>query len=388
MTCLAFVCIDTPHKGSSHGKVKRLLCENAPRRLRGFADSRCDASVARPAARNRPAPEERISTTNRHIDRVLSTVTSGRAAAATRLAASWQRSWQMHRIDPADHAAPERTDDADLRARREASGELLSVSAPRLDDLFRLIGHCGCGVILTDADGLILDARVHDGDAEAFRAWGLEPGTAWGEDVQGTNGIGTCLAERRAVTIHRDQHYLPRNIGMSCMDAPVFGADGQIVAALDVSSARADQTEGFNALISASVGQVARQIESDLFRAAFSKARIVLAGETDAQGAAALLAVDGDDLVIGATRTARRLLSLERDGKIRPRPVRDLIGTQEDDAGSGLERAERAALLRALNRAEGNVSKAAETLGIGRATLYRRMKRLGIADFRPGVSRN
>ena len=154
-----------------------------------------------------------------------------------------------------------------------------------------------------------------------------------------------------------------------------------------MSSARADQTEGFNALIAASVGQVARQIESDLFRAAFSKARIVLAAP-DAQGAAALLAVDGDDLVIGATRAARRLLSLERDGAIRPRPVRDVIGAQEDGAGNGLDRAERAALLRALTRAGGNVSKAAETLGIGRATLYRRMKRLGIADFRAGVSRN
>ena len=44
----------------------------------------------------------------------------------------------------------------------------------------------------------------------------------------------------------------------------------------------------------------------------------------------------------------------------------------------GLERAERAALKRALARADGNVSAAARALGIGRATLYRRMKRLGL----------
>ena len=42
----------------------------------------------------------------------------------------------------------------------------------------------------------------------------------------------------------------------------------------------------------------------------------------------------------------------------------------------------RAAVVRALARAEGNVSKAARTLGIGRATLYRRMTRLRIGENR------
>lgn len=40
-------------------------------------------------------------------------------------------------------------------------------------------------------------------------------------------------------------------------------------------------------------------------------------------------------------------------------------------------------MIRALARAEGNVSAAARALGVGRATLYRRMARLGI-DENPG----
>ncbi|HMS95554.1 MAG TPA: helix-turn-helix domain-containing protein, partial [Tabrizicola sp.] len=51
-----------------------------------------------------------------------------------------------------------------------------------------------------------------------------------------------------------------------------------------------------------------------------------------------------------------------------------------EDGHSGLEGAERAAVIRALTRAEGNVSEAARALGLGRATLYRRMKRLGIDE--------
>ena len=92
---------------------------------------------------------------------------------------------------------------------------------------------------------------------------------------------------------------------------------------------------------------------------------------------AVLLAVDKDDLAIGATRAARRALGLEREGTIRPRPAADLLG--REDELTGFDKAERAAVVRALARAEGNVSAAARALGIGRATMYRRMSRLGLA---------
>ncbi|MDO5371773.1 helix-turn-helix domain-containing protein, partial [Paracoccus sp. (in: a-proteobacteria)] len=53
----------------------------------------------------------------------------------------------------------------------------------------------------------------------------------------------------------------------------------------------------------------------------------------------------------------------------------------------GFDRAERAAVIRALARVEGNVTAAARALGVGRATLYRRMGRLRIAPegARPGI---
>jgi transcriptional regulator of acetoin/glycerol metabolism len=312
-----------------------------------------------------------------HVERVIGTLNSGSAAARSRLAASWQRSWLKHGLDPGLGAAPPDVDGDRLREGREELAQVLAVAAPKLDDLYAMIGHCGCGILLTDAKGLVIDARAGAADAEVFRAWGLTPGTDWSEAAQGTNGIGTCLAEERALTIHRDQHYLAQNIGMSCIDAPVFGPDGGLIAALDVSSARADQTEGFNRLIEAMVTRVALQIEADLFRSAFPTHRIVLAQGADPAGAA-LLAVDSDDVVVGATREARRRHGLEPAGLIRPRPVVDLLG--REDGPTGLERAERAAVIRALTRAGGNVSEAARALGLGRATLYRRMKRLGIED--------
>jgi transcriptional regulator of acetoin/glycerol metabolism len=62
-------------------------------------------------------------------------------------------------------------------------------------------------------------------------------------------------------------------------------------------------------------------------------------------------------------------------------PASDLF--RDGEGPAGLDKAERAAIVRALASADGNVSEAARGLGVGRATLYRRMSRLGIGG-KPG----
>ncbi|MCW1931693.1 helix-turn-helix domain-containing protein [Pararhodobacter zhoushanensis] len=335
-----------------------------------------DCSVRRAPLSSAPGGAA-ISRHAHHIDRVLESVSSGSAAARSALAASWQRSVQHHGLDPAEHREARRVGTDALTARRAQLDSFLTVSRPKLDQLFGLVGSSGCGVLLTDADGIVLEQRCSDSDAAVFQSWGLALGADWSEAHEGTNGIGTCLAEKTQVIIHRDEHFFARNIGMSCMDAPIFGPDGRVLAALDVSSARADQTAGYNRLIAAMVTQTARAIEADYFRASYPGARIVVAGAEDAD-AAMLIAVDADDLVIGATRGARRAFRLELSGALKPRPASDLFG--REDGPTGFERAERAAVIRALSRAQGNVTEAARALGVGRATLYRRMKRLSIGE--------
>jgi transcriptional regulator of acetoin/glycerol metabolism len=79
--------------------------------------------------------------------------------------------------------------------------------------------------------------------------------------------------EQRALTIHRDQHFLSRNALLSCTTAPIFNERGELAAALDVSSCRADLTEGFAQLIATAVMDAAQRIEAENFRLAFPKSR-------------------------------------------------------------------------------------------------------------------
>ncbi len=319
---------------------------------------------------------------NAHSDRVLEVVAKPAAKADTgapavsALAASWRRSGHLHALDPATHAPSCRLTVAEIGAARERLGRLLAIAQGSLDRLFLAVGGVGCSVLLADADGTVVERRGARGDDATFESWGLWTGAVWSERHEGTNAIGTCLVEKRPLTIDRDQHYLTRNARLFCTTAPIFDEHGQLKAALDVSSCRADLTEGFGRLIATTVADAARMIEAENFRQAFPHARIMLTPDSE-RDINSLLAVDSNDLVVGATRAARRALGLSASALARPVPAGDLIGGARAD-GDGIDAAERAVLKRALARAGGNVSKAAKELDVSRATLHRKMKRLGL----------
>jgi transcriptional regulator of acetoin/glycerol metabolism len=314
-------------------------------------------------------------TTRHHADQVQATVARG-SAAKSAVVASWRRSSNFHRLDPAECNLPRRLSQAEFDLARRQIEPLVRAAQSNLDRLFLAVGGVGCCVLLADRNGVPVDRRGASSDDETFKTWGLWTGTVWSEECEGTNGIGTCLAEQRALTVHRDQHFYARNTLLSCTSAPIYDHEGRLAAALDVSSCRADLTEGFINLIAVAVSDAARRIETENFRQAFPSARFLFAPDVN-RGGGGLIAVDADDLVIGATRSARVALGVTRDFLKKPLPAADLLGGTSSPARD-LDQAERAAVQRALARSDGNVSAAAEALGISRATLHRKLRRLDL----------
>jgi len=317
-----------------------------------------------------------------HSARVEAAIASGEAAKSS-LVASWCRSLRLHRLDPAGPRPPQRMSDAELANVRQRVEPLLRASQGAMDRLYQAVGAAGCCVLLADRDGVPVDRRGVAADDATFRAWGLWTGAVWSEAQEGTNGIGTCLVEQRPLTIDRDQHFFSRNTELSCTAVPVYDADAKLAGVLDVSSCRADRTDAFTGLIALAAGEAARRVAGELFRSTFAEARIVLVPSSDGQGSG-LLAVDADDLVIGATRSARVALGLCGDRPLRPVPASDLLGgtgAAQDQFGG----VQRGVLQRALSRSHGNVSAAAKALGISRATLYRKLKRYNIEPGAPQV---
>jgi transcriptional regulator of acetoin/glycerol metabolism len=224
---------------------------------------------------------------------------------------SWRRCAELHHIDPESGEPPRILTESALRLAKEPIACVVRAAHPELDRLHRIVGHAGYVTLLCDTQGVAVEHRGSDARSAEFRHWGIWLGGAWSETVEGTNGIGTCIADRRAVTVHQTQHFRSRHTGLSSSAAPVFDADAQLVAVLDVSSMDPHLSTQAHALTLPLVVNSARQIEERLFRERFSHAWIIaVAPEADHSGA--LLAVDREHRVIGADRFARRQFALDQ----------------------------------------------------------------------------
>ncbi len=312
-----------------------------------------------------------------HAEQVYSAAHQKSAAASSPVVASWRRCMTMHRLQPEEQRAPLRLTEAEFRAAHEASSHLIAEARDELDRLFLTVGKAGCCLLLTDRNGIALERRGARADDGAFHDLGLWTGAVWTEASMGTNGIGTALADERAVTIYRDQHFFSANIGLSCTTAPIRDHRGQLAAALDISTCRDDVNDMTLAILSQAVRDAAMRIETNLFRSAYPGARFLMVAEASGP-APALLAVDRDDLVIGATRAARLALKLDDIRIAEGLAAADALKEERSPQTADLLEAERAALRRALTRSKGNISQAALALGMSRATLHRKMKKLNL----------
>jgi AraC-like DNA-binding protein len=161
---------------------------------------------------------------------------------------------------------------------------------------------------LCNTDGIAIHHRGDEAQAEQFKYWGIWVGGVWSESVEGTNGIGTCIAEQRPVLVHRDQHFRTRHIGLSCAGAPIFDPTGRLVLVMDASSMTSNQS---HTLILAATKVAARAVEERLFRDWFRNMWTIAAVPSDDSGPALLLAVDGDLRIVGADRVARTTFALD-----------------------------------------------------------------------------
>ena len=224
---------------------------------------------------------------------------------------SWQRSANDHGVDPADSAAPRVLTLGELKPVREPLGELVFSAQEEIDQLYKLVRAAGYVVLFCDSSGVAVEHRGEGAQASRFEYWGTWLGGVWSEDVEGTNGIGTCIAEKRPITVHRGQHFRSRHTNLSCSGAPVFGSDGRLMAVLDVSAIDPDRSERAHALTGPLTIRSARAIEERFIREQFRREWIIAVAPPEGDAMGMLLAVDDDHCVVGADRVARSSLSLD-----------------------------------------------------------------------------
>src|SRR5713226_3828344 len=229
---------------------------------------------------------------------------------------SWQRSAAQYHVDPDSREAPRILTSPEVNQRREPLDQLVFSAQEELDRLYKVVREAGYTILFCDNTGVAVEHRGDNSDASRFRYWGTWLGGMWSEAIEGTNGIGTCIAEERPVTIHRGQHFRSRHIDLSCSGAPVFDVDGRLMAVLDVSAIDPRLSERAHALTGALTVTSARAIEERFFRERFHREWIVAVSLPEEGASGMLLAVDSDQRIVGANRAARTSLLLD-DNRLR-----------------------------------------------------------------------
>jgi transcriptional regulator of acetoin/glycerol metabolism len=255
-------------------------------------------------------PASLIRAATQHAERVYAVAQGAALAPDTEeLSSSWQRS--TNSVDPVDSRAPRILTAGELKDSREPLGSLISTAQEELDHLYKVVREAGYSILFCDSAGVAIEHRGEATEASEFEYWGTWLGGVWAEEIEGTNGIGTCIAEERPVTVHRTQHFRSRHMNLSCSGAPIFGVDGRLLAVLDVSAIDPQRSERAHALTGALTVNSARAIEERFFREHFRHHWVIAIASQREDASGLLLAVDSDQRVVGANRVARRSLLLD-----------------------------------------------------------------------------
>ncbi|MGH8235503.1 MAG: sigma-54-dependent Fis family transcriptional regulator [Steroidobacteraceae bacterium] len=190
---------------------------------------------------------------------------AGSSMLSPAIGGSWRRCALDYALDPASHYSPTIVDATMLAERRGQHAELLQVASAEIDWLYEYIAESGYALVLTDAAGIVLYEKTDATLANTFRSSGLLTGADWSERREGTNGMGTCIAENRPIIVHREEHFRSSHIGLTCFGSPIRDPSGALVAVLDASTLNArDPRAGFGHTM-ALVNMSARLIEKCLF---------------------------------------------------------------------------------------------------------------------------
>jgi AraC-like DNA-binding protein len=231
-------------------------------------------------------------------------------SAAQEVSDSWRRCIADYHVDPRARTAPHVVTQGELSVSAEPLADVIENAREEIDRLYAIVRQQGYVVLLCNNDGVAIHHRGDESRAEEFKRWGIWLGGVWSEQIEGTNGIGTCIAEQRPVLVHCGQHFRARHGQLSCAGAPIFDAVGKLAGVLDVSTATLEGADRMQPLALAATVASARAVEERLFRDVFRHTWIIAALPSDESGPALLLAVDDEQRIVGADRVARLAFAL------------------------------------------------------------------------------
>ncbi len=250
---------------------------------------------------------------------------------------SWKRCIKDYKLNPDGRAESIVLDAHELFIRCEKLESFLSIAQEEVDNLYEQVSESGSAIMVVDPDGYVLGYRGDREFTEIGHANGLRLGSNWSEPTQGTNAMGTCIAERKPLLIHHTDHFFARNISLTCAAAPIFDAHGELLGVLDASSS-SNLAQQHTAVL---VNMAAQTIENRVFLDQFRNFYIIRFHSrlefinTLGEG---IIAFNGEGKLVALNRCARQQFDFKNSLKSATRCVNELFEARTDELLAFAER--------------------------------------------------
>ncbi|MBU4278277.1 MAG: sigma-54-dependent Fis family transcriptional regulator [Proteobacteria bacterium] len=150
------------------------------------------------------------------------------------VADSWQRCYRRG-LRPNAPKGSFKLSSAQLARIRAANADFIEAALPFMRFLQSAVRGTGFILVLTNADGVLLDVFGDEDILRMARDNNYVAGSSRAEEEVGTNSIGLCLVEKKPMQVTGPEHYNERHHDWTCSSAPVFSPEGSLLGAITLS---------------------------------------------------------------------------------------------------------------------------------------------------------
>jgi transcriptional regulator of acetoin/glycerol metabolism len=240
-------------------------------------------------------------------------------AGADNLKASWQRCVSRYNLDMGMKTRVDCLTSQEVREHREPFEDLLRTVDEELDYIWLPLSSVNFSASFSNMAGTIVYYRSDHQTGNYVEDERV--GTLWAEGIAGTNGVGTCVVERRATEVFQKQHFFRDFAPMSCAAAPVLSAESEMAGVLNFCTANPALREDVFIMAANLVRKTAERLNNHLFQSKYTRHTLLKARSEAGQ---ILLAVDDAGEIRGANQLARQWLDLA-EGPLRHAPLGTLF---------------------------------------------------------------
>jgi len=205
---------------------------------------------------------EVAETLTKHRDRIYAAIDGDISLAPENntIMGSWVRCLNQYGLDPDDAPQPLLVDAETLKEIRNKSTDFIKFSITEMEYLYKQIKDSGLSIQLTNDSGVILDCMGDANYNKLTKKRDLSAGVVWAEEYQGTNAIGTCLVEQYPVTVNREEHFLSRNLSLTCSAVPIQSINNRTIGVICISGESCKVQRHTMALVDMSVKSIENRI--------------------------------------------------------------------------------------------------------------------------------